>query len=351
MYNKNDRLFESYKNNNKIRRFSVEALIWKKIMKLTDFAGNNSIKEELAHAFDTDTLPHAIIIEGEKGTGKRTLANIIAQYCVCRKNNGRPCGVCDGCQKAARQSHPDILVADGSTPAAINVEAIRKLRASAFILPNEAPKKVYILANCDRMNPAAQNAFLKILEEPPKQVVFILTCNSSSSLLLTVRSRSRILSLLPPDGETAINAVLSADSSLNPQAVRQAAEQSGGNIGRMTELLQSGGTEVMRLAEEIALAIPDTREYPLLVLTNRLVSDKAFAISVTECLFEIFCEAAKASVGIPARSRTVQTLARKFTRTRLLNLAETAMTAKRKIQQNANMNLFSTWLCVALRKK
>lgn len=320
-------------------------------MKLTDFVGNNSIKEELTHSFNTDTLPHAIIIEGEKGTGKRTLANIIAQYCVCRKNENRPCGSCDGCLKATHQNHPDIFIADGTTPAAINVEAIRKLRASAFILPNEAPKKVYILANCDRMNPAAQNAFLKILEEPPKQVVFILTCVSSSSLLLTVRSRSRIFSLLPPNVETAINTVLSANESFDPQAVRQAAEQAGGNIGHMMELLQSGGTEIMCLAEEIALAIPDTREYPLLVLTNRLASDKAFAISVMECLFEIFCEAAKASVGTPARSHTIKTLAQKLTCTRLLKLADTAMAAKRKIQQNANMNLFSTWLCVALRKK
>ncbi|MGN0538056.1 MAG: ATP-binding protein [Acutalibacteraceae bacterium] len=319
-------------------------------MKLSDFVGNKIVKEELEQAFLSDMLPHALIIEGEKGTGKRTLAEIIAQYCVCRSEGQKPCGFCSGCQKALSHSHPDIMVLDGSTPSNLNVEAIRNLRTSAFIIPNEAPRKVYILANCDRMNPTAQNAFLKILEEPPKSVVFILTCITASSLLLTVRSRSRILSLLTPDLQEAENAVLKSNPALNPNDVRQAAHLTDGNIGRMLELLNSGGTEALRLAEQIAVAITETREYNLLVLTSKLSGDKALTLAVLDGLYEIFCAAAKTAVGIEPRSKTTALLAQKLTRSRLLKLIDTVTDTKRKLQQNANMNLLTTELCIALRR-
>lgn len=319
-------------------------------MKLSDFVGNKIVKKELEQAFLSDTLPHAIIIEGEKGTGKRTLAEIIAQYCVCRSDSQKPCALCSGCQKAISHTHPDITVLDGSVPSALNVEAIRNLKTSAFIIPNEAPKKVYILANCDRMNPTAQNAFLKILEEPPKSVVFILTCITASSLLLTVRSRSRIFSLLTPDSEEAENAVLKSDPTLDPYTVHQTAILTDGNIGRMSELLHSGGTEALHLAEQIAAAVVETREYNLLVLTSKLSSDKALTLAVLDGLYEIFCNAAKVAVGLEPRSETTALLAQKLTRSRLLKLIDTIADTKRKLQQNANMNLLTTELCVSLRR-
>ncbi len=320
-------------------------------MRLSDFVGNKIVKDELEQAFLFDTLPHAIIIEGERGTGKSTLAGIIAQYCVCRSNENKPCGLCNGCQKAIAYNHPDIIVLDGSIPANLNVEAIRNLRTSAFIIPNEAPKKVYILANCDRMNPTAQNAFLKILEEPPKSVVFILTCVTASSLLLTVRSRSRIFSLLTPELEDAVNAVLKLDTTLNPDDVRKAANLTDGNIGRMLELLHSGGTEALHLAEQIAAATAETREYNLLVLTSKLNSDKTLTLAVLDGLYEIFCEAAKTNTGLEPRSETISFLAQKLTHTRLLKLIDAVIDTKRKLQLNANMNLLTTDLCVAFRRK
>lgn len=316
-------------------------------MKLNDFVGNKLIKEELGQTFANNTLPHAIIIEGEHGTGKRTLANIIAQYCVCRSNKTKPCGVCDGCYKALAHSHPDITLLDGLTPSNLNVETIRNLRTMAYIIPNEAPKKVYILANCDRMNPTAQNAFLKILEEPPQSVVFIMTCVTASALLLTVRSRSRIFSLLTPEIDEAVRAALKSDPALNPDDVQKSALLTNGNIGRMLELLHSGGTEALRLAEQIAAAVANSKEYELLVLTSKLNSDKILTAAVLDCLYEIFCDAAKSAVGLPAHSNTVKLLSDNLTRTRLLRIVDAVTQTKRKLQLNANMNLLTTDLCVA----
>ena len=119
-------------------------------MLLAEFAGNAELKYELGENMKRGTLPHAVIIEGATGTGKRTLADIIAQYCVCRADSGRPCGVCNGCMKAEKKIHPDIFYADGEKKE-LSVDSIRNIRSEAYIKPNEAPMKVYILSNCEKM--------------------------------------------------------------------------------------------------------------------------------------------------------------------------------------------------------
>ena len=117
-------------------------------MLLSEFAGNDEVKFELSEAMKNNTLPHALIIDGAKGTGKKTLARIIAQYCVCSSEEMRPCGVCAHCRKAEKNIHPDIMTSDGNNSGELNVEAIRSIRSSAYIKPNEARIKVYMLFNC-----------------------------------------------------------------------------------------------------------------------------------------------------------------------------------------------------------
>ena len=317
-------------------------------MLLTEFAGNAELKYELGENMKRGTLPHAVIIEGAAGTGKRTLADIIAQYCVCRADSGRPCGVCNGCMKAQKKIHPDIFYADGEKKE-LSVDSIRNIRSEAYIKPNEAPMKVYILSNCEKMLVSAQNAFLKVLEEPPKNVQFIMTVKSASSMLQTVRSRSRIFSVYPAGAEDAVRIAEKRFPNKDIDEIRHIAEICDGNIGMTLQMIESGGEEAQKLAEEIFLAATQSTEYALLVLTGRLAADRNFAVNVLDCMAEIASDCMKAAVGVKVSSRAANDTAERYSKKRIAETAENIWYARRVLNTNVNLNLFCTWLSSVLR--
>ena len=151
--------------------------------------------EALCRMFAQERLPHTLILESSPGRAK-ALAGTLAKAAVCLSQEERPCGVCAGCIRADAGSHPDILTLDGNEdPRAFPVDAVRGIRAAAYVKPNEARCKVFVLLGVQNMSEISQNALLKILEEPPENVFFILTTVSAAALLPTVRSRAQIFSL------------------------------------------------------------------------------------------------------------------------------------------------------------
>ena len=317
-------------------------------MLLTEFAGNAELKYELGENMKRGTLPHAIIIEGAAGTGKRTLADIIAQYCVCRADSGRPCGVCNGCMKAQKKIHPDIFYADGEKKE-LSVDSIRNIRSEAYIKPNEAPMKVYILSNCEKMLVPAQNAFLKVLEEPPKNVQFIMTVKSASSMLQTVRSRSRIFSLYPAGVGNAVKIAEKRFPNKDIDEIRHIAEICDGNIGMTLQMIESGGEEARKLAEDIFLAATQSTEYALLTLTGRLAADRNFAVNVLDCMTEIAADCMKAAAGVKVSSHVANDTAERYSKKRIAETAENIRYARKILNTNVNLNLFCTWLSSVLR--
>lgn len=318
-------------------------------MLLSEFAANHTVKNELSEAMKNHSMPHAILVTGAKGTGKKTLADIIAQYCVCSSSEIRPCGVCPNCVKAQKNIHPDILIADGNRPGELSIDSIRNIRSSAYIKPNEAASKVYILTNCEKMLVPAQNAFLKILEEPPENVVFIMTAVSAASLLQTVRSRSRIFSLYPAAVTEAAEEVQKRFPEKSTDEIKSAAELCGGNIGMTLQMLENGGEESMKLAEEIYSAIFLSGEYRLLTLTNQLAQSRSFAVSVADCLVEVSAEAVKASAGVKTSSLAAENAAKRIARKKLMKIQSNTQKAREVLNSNVNMNFFCTWLCALLR--
>ena len=142
-------------------------------------------------------IPHAILIEGENSFVNLELALYISTAAVCDSHKSAPCGVCKECHLAEVGSHPDITriqALDGKK--FLSVAQIRDLRADAFVKAHQASHRVFIIEDAHRMNEQAQNALLKILEEPPASVIFILLVPSKTLLLDTIISRCVLLSLL-----------------------------------------------------------------------------------------------------------------------------------------------------------
>ena len=142
-----------------------------------------SIDTGLPQGFDSDRLSHAYIVYGG-------MAAALAMAAVCSGSGIRPCMRCAHCMKASRGIHPDIATIDKpAKKREIIVEQIRELKRDVIVVPNEADKKVYIINNADTMNQSAQNALLRILEEPPSHAMFILQTDVPTGLLPTIRSR------------------------------------------------------------------------------------------------------------------------------------------------------------------
>ena len=156
--------------------------------------------------FDSGRLPHACLISAASREDALREAKTLAAAAVCSGTGKKPCGLCRDCRKALSGVHPDIItvarLADekGKLRQFITVDQIRALSADAIVLPNEAERKVYILDEAETMNPAAQNAALKLLEEPPAGAVFLLCTTNPLLLLPTVRSRCARINA---GGETA----------------------------------------------------------------------------------------------------------------------------------------------------
>ena len=149
-------------------------------MNLTRLAGNGPLKRQLELETARRGLSHAYILSGPAGSGKRTLAGLLAAALVCTGGGERPCLSCPNCRKALAGIHPDIVRA-GDDGKDITVAQVRQLRADAYIRPNEADRKVYILENAQTMNPSAQNAMLKLLEEGPGYAAFLLLTNNAAA--------------------------------------------------------------------------------------------------------------------------------------------------------------------------
>ena len=168
--------------------------------------GNDRLKENLAHSLRRGRTAHFYLISGPEGSGKHTLARLLAAALVC-KSEDRPCMGCTACRKVMADTHPDFITVDDPEKKTVPVELIRKARADIYVQPNEAERKVYMFPRAQDMGIPGQNALLKVLEEPPSYGVFILLTDNPEKLLPTVRSRCTLLQLNPLDAATARNAL------------------------------------------------------------------------------------------------------------------------------------------------
>jgi DNA polymerase-3 subunit delta' len=176
--------------------------------------------------------PQSLLIVGMAGVGKRTLAHSLAAAWLCPQRTQRGhCQTCSVCQKWSDSGeHPDLRVLKPD-PDQIKIDAVRETRQWANFAPAVAPFRFVILEEAQRLNPAAANALLKTLEEPPPRYHFILTAPASDLLLQTILSRCRIVRLGALTTESVYQH-LKARFDLPDTTLHTIAEFSEGAIGR-----------------------------------------------------------------------------------------------------------------------
>ena len=162
----------------------------------TELFGNEYTKRRLFEAVRTNTLPHAHLIVGPRGSGKFTLARELAAAMNCeeRDNDSQalPCGRCNTCRRIREGIFPDVqVIAKENGKATIGVDEIKEMREDVYLSSTEAEYKFYIVKDAEAMTPQAQNALLKVFEEPPKNVHMILLVTEADKILTTVKSRSQ----------------------------------------------------------------------------------------------------------------------------------------------------------------
>lgn len=173
-------------------------------------SGNKSLENTVKGLIASKRIPHAFIIEGDEGSGRHALKDYIAAALVCEDENA-PCSQCNQCHLAQIGNHTDIItVSPEDEKKYISVAQIRDVRTEAYIKPRLQERKIFVIDPAHRMNEQAQNSLLKVLEEPPKNVFFILIAPSRTQLLETVVSRCTLLSLFNAEGSNRKNAVYAA---------------------------------------------------------------------------------------------------------------------------------------------
>jgi len=168
-------------------------------VRFDEFIGNARVVDRLRHKLREGRFPHALILAGPDGVGKRTCALSLAKALNCPERGSDDfCDACNACRKIDAGIHPDVLMIGVEEDASdIKIAQIRSLLQTLGLRPLEGAHKVFIIDPADAMNDSAANALLKGLEEPPEDSHFMLLSSSPQSLLTTVRSRCQTYPFVP----------------------------------------------------------------------------------------------------------------------------------------------------------
>lgn len=171
-------------------------------MDFTQIKWQSAITDSLKHGISKKTLKHAFLFIGEQETSKK-IADALANAFLCEQNGSDMCKICPSCKKLLAGSHPDkILVERKTKKESFGVEEVREMVSSMYVKPFLANEKIYIFDEASSLTPAAQNALLKVIEEPPAYGRIILCAKKEEDLLPTVLSRiPHKYKLTPPNAE------------------------------------------------------------------------------------------------------------------------------------------------------
>ena len=220
--------------------------------------GHKDVIQHLKNASVYGRVSHAYLFSGEPGSGKKLLSSLFATLLECRKSSENPCFACESCRKAVNMNHPDIIYVHHEKPDVITVDEIRSQVVSTVgIRPYESEYKIYIIDEAEKMNPQAQNALLKTIEEPPVYAVIMLLSSNPDALLETIRSRCVRLNLRAVSDEEVLQ-YLQTDMQLPDYEAEIVRAFAQGNIGRARDA--ASGSALREISARVVALMKQLRE-------------------------------------------------------------------------------------------
>ena len=246
------------------------------MMSFASVSGHEDIKLRLQENLSSGRIGHAYIFEGEDATGRDALAEAFAAALLCEKGGKEACGNCRTCAQVAGGNCLDLIYVteDPEKKKKTGIIGVKEVRGTlvdqASVRPFAARYKVFLMKDAQNMTTEAQNALLKMLEEPPEYVIIILVCDDADHLLPTVRSRAEIVEV-GALSEAAIRKALVREGLADPEKAAMCAALAAGDLGAAEALASSENFD--RLNHEVCSALRNMEQ-----MSIRRVHDLLFLL-------------------------------------------------------------------------
>jgi DNA polymerase-3 subunit delta' len=312
------------------------------------------------------TLPHALLFTGIEGVGKQTAAKALAMACNCQGDDSgcKPgiqkiptndrrgfsaqntatgaCGRCKSCRKIESGNHPDIIQIKPSG-AFIKIAQIRELGRTLAMKPYEASTRVVIIRDAQAMNPAAGNAILKMLEEPPERTILILTATQTFDLLPTIVSRCQHIRFNPISKKMLGN-VLAAEHGLDRTDAMAIAAMAGGSFSRALTMCRSNWLQRRNWILKEMKFLSSQPIGRIIAFAERITKNKETLADILEVIKSwlrdlIVAKYCPAKILNQDMAQDINLLSQQLEVRSLLSIMETVQATQNRIYANTNLRL------------
>lgn len=323
-----------------------------------DVVGHKDIITYIQNAVMQNKVSHAYILNGQRGSGKKMLANLFAMTLQCERKGTEPCGECRSCKQALSGNQPDIIRVTHEKPTTISVDDIRtQVNNDIQVKPYSSPYKIYIIPEADILSPQAQNALLKTIEEPPEYAVIFLLAENADSLLPTINSRCVMLKLRNIK-DKLIKKYLMEQMGVPDYQAEVCAAFAQGNMGRAIMLATS--EQFNEIKEEAVHLLKYINEMELHELVEAIKRISAYKFEISDYLDFIMIwyrdvllyKATQDANGVvfSDQLKYIKEQAKKSSYEGIETILESLEKAKARLKANVNFDLVMELLLLTIKE-
>ena len=306
-------------------------------------------REPFLNKLREDACSHAYILEGPSGIGKMDAALWFASALLC-EGADPPCGTCRSCRKVREGYHPDLHVyGQGDKP--VSVGDVRNLIRETTMAPADGNRMVFILDDAQDMQTPAQNALLKIFEEPPEGVYLFLLTESRKALLPTVRSRGQFIVMRGMSDEELERRLLSGNPRVLEEDLKAAVRYAEGSLGKAEQFLQKKAVAERETAKGWLKAAFSRDQFSRVTAFASAKQKRESLLPLLDLFLRMMTDILLVKTGGEAvllGKEEAETYANLVTRKRLVSMCDAIIRCRESIEANGNLSADMTRLAAEL---